>query len=66
MSRQFSQRFEKYVRAARYGFDRDSLQAYTQAQDIIFKAECDLSAYRLRYQDVPHVVIVGLKPTLEL
>jgi hypothetical protein len=51
-----------YLRAARYATDVPAYRAYSQAQDLLFSADCDLSAYRLRYQDVPHVVIVGASP----
>jgi hypothetical protein len=51
-----------YFRAARYGTDDRAYQAYSQAQGVLFSEECDLSAYRIRFKDVAHVVIVGQKP----
>ena len=52
-----------YVRTARFASDTPALQAYASAQEIIFKADCDLSAYRIRFEDVPHVVVIGSSPT---
>lgn len=49
-----------------YGSDEPALQAYTHAQGIVFSADCDLSAYRIRYGNVPHVVILGAKPPADL
>jgi hypothetical protein len=55
-----------YVRAARFVTDEPALAAYTEAQEIIFSAECDLSAYRIRYLNVPHVVVLGQTPPAEI
>ena len=53
---------EPYLRAARYSSDPPALDAYTQAQALLFSANCDLSAYRIRFKDVAHVVVVGATP----
>jgi len=55
-----------YVRTALYGADGPALQAYTHAQGIVFNADCDLSAYRIRYENLPHVVILGAKPPADV
>ncbi len=55
-----------YVRASRYVADEPALAAYAQAQDVLFSTECDLSAYRIRYKEVPHVVVLGSLPTPEI
>lgn len=55
-----------YIRAARFGADAHALSAYSQAQTTIFASECDLSAYRIRFKDVPHVVVLGSPPTPDI
>jgi hypothetical protein len=55
-----------YVKAARYNADAAAYAAYSQAQEILFSADCDLSAYRIRYKDVPHVVVLGSSPSTEV
>jgi hypothetical protein len=55
-----------YIRAARYASDDLALSAYTQAQNILFDSDCDLSAYRLRYRDIPHVVLIGSLPPSDI
>ena len=45
-----------------YRSDDLALRAYARTQEIIFSADCDLSTYRIRYEDVPHVVVLGLTP----
>ncbi len=55
-----------YVRSSRYIADADALSAYTQAQEMIFSGECDLSAYRIRYVNVPYVVVLGQTPPAEI
>ena len=55
-----------YIRAARYTSDELALSAYNEAQIILFAADCDLSAYRLRYRDVPHVVLIGSSPPSDI
>jgi hypothetical protein len=51
-----------YCKAASYESDKTALQAYAQLQTRIFGADCDLSVYRIRYADVPHVVALGAQP----
>ena len=55
-----------YVRAARYASDAPALAAYTRAQEAIFAADCDLSAYRIRFRENPYVVVLGLTPPEEV
>ena len=42
--------------------DPPALTAYSKAQELLFSADCDLSAYRIRFKDVPHVVVLGSRP----
>ena len=55
-----------YVKTAMFGSDDVALSAYSKAQAILFGADCDLSAYRIRYENVPHVVVLGLRPPIEI
>lgn len=57
---------EPYLRAARYQSDSAALAAYTRVQELIFSAQCDLSSFRIRYRDVPHVVVLGRNPEPEV
>jgi hypothetical protein len=57
---------DPYFRAARYVADGPAFAAYSLAQDLIFSNSCDLSAYRIRYRDVPHVVLLGGMPEPEI
>ena len=49
-----------------FGSDQVALQAYSKAQGILLGTDCDLSAYRIRYENVPHVVVLGLRPPAEI
>jgi hypothetical protein len=51
-----------YAQAARFPGERPAGQAYFQAQAAIHQAECDLSAYRLKLDQVWHVAVVGQAP----
>ena len=64
--RRESQPDNPYVRAARYDADADALAIYTQAQELIFSSDADLSAYRIRYANVPYVVVLGQAPQPDL
>jgi hypothetical protein len=64
--RRESQPDNPFVRAARYVADAEALAAYTQAQETIFGNDCDLSAYRIRYVNVPYVVVLGQVPPQEI
>ena len=55
-----------YVRASQYVADAPALAAYSQAQELIFSNECDLSAYRIRFKNIPHAVVLGGVPPLEI
>ena len=55
-----------YHRAARFADDRRAARAYAQLQESIFTADCDLSAYRLLINQVPHVAVLGAPPPPEL
>ncbi len=57
---------EAYVRAARFNHERDAGRAYDRSQDLVFRAPCDLSAYRLQVSQVWHVAIVGETPPEDL
>lgn len=51
---------------ARFASEEVALDAYTRAQVLLFNTDCDLSAYRIRYENIPHVVVLGLKPSAEI
>lgn len=55
-----------YQRVARFTGERAAAQAYTQAQDAIFAAPCDISAYRFLLDRVSHVALIGAPPPAEL
>ena len=59
-----------YYRAARFGDERVSGRAYGRVQGTIFRAGCDLSAFRFqerRAQVIAHyVAVVGTRPPPEL
>ena len=59
-----------YYKAARFADERSSGRAYGQVQETIFRAECDLSAFRFqerRERAVAHyVAVVGNRPPPEL
>src|SRR5689334_21084054 len=55
-----------YLKAASFETESDSLHAYSLAQSLIFRNDSDLSTYRLRYKDVPHVVVLGLQPPADI
>ncbi|MCC7106246.1 MAG: hypothetical protein IT307_13975 [Chloroflexi bacterium] len=55
-----------YVRVAKFEQERRSLRTYTQARRAIFEATCDLSAYRLQFDQVWHVALLGERPSDEL
>jgi hypothetical protein len=57
---------DPYLRAASFESDTDALHAYSLAQSLIFRNNTDLSTYRLRYKDAPHVVVLGLQPPAEI
>jgi hypothetical protein len=46
--------------------DADVLAVYTRAQELIFSSDADLSAYRIRYVNVPYVVVLGQTPPVEI
>src|SRR5688572_24467752 len=52
-----------WYRAARYTGEAPAGRAYFQAQETIFSAECDLSAYRFLLEDIYHVAVLGGIPT---
>jgi len=60
--RRESEQSEPYLRAARYSSDQNALSAYTKIQARLFGSDWDLSAYRVKYADVPHVVVLGASP----
>lgn len=55
-----------YCQAARFAGERPAGRAYFQAQEAIFQAECDLSAYRLQLNRLWHVAVVGEPPPEDL
>jgi hypothetical protein len=56
-----------YFKVARFPGERPAGQAYTQAQELIYRApECELSVYRLQLETVWHVAVVGEQPRRQL
>ena len=55
-----------YHRAARFADERRSARTYRSVQDALFAAACDLSAYRVLINRVPHVAVVGEPPPADL
>ena len=57
-----------YHHAARFSGERPARQAYNKAQGAIYgyEPDCDLSAYRLRINQVWHVAVVGTPPPDDL
>jgi hypothetical protein len=57
---------EPYIRAARFRSERAAGHVYFQAQELLFRELCDLSAYRLQLSRVWHVAVVGEAPPEDL
>jgi hypothetical protein len=58
---------QPYYRAARFASEADAAQAYFKAQDVVFRdPDNDLSAYRLQFDLVWHVAVLGAQPTRAL
>lgn len=55
-----------YYRSARYAGERDAGVVYDQAQALIYRTPCDLSAFRLQLSSVWHVVVLGTAPPTDL
>ena len=51
-----------YVRMARFRRDVAAKRFYTEIQEAIRTAECDLSVYNLRFNGEPTVVVLGDAP----
>ena len=56
---------EPYLKAVSYRSDQTALGVYNRIQAMLFGSSWDLSTYRIRYQDVPHVVVLGSSPPTE-
>jgi hypothetical protein len=53
-----------YYKAARFGGEQIAGRVYFQAQDLIFDAiESELSAYRLMFNAIYHVAVLGEQPS---
>ena len=50
---------EKWLLAFRYADMDVAGQAFELCRDLVFGLDIDASAYRVKVNDVPHVVIVG-------
>ena len=61
-----TQQSPPYYLAARFINKAKAGQVYTSLQEIIFKEDCDLSAYRLKITEGWHVVVLGEKPNDQL
>jgi hypothetical protein len=57
---------EPYIRAVRFRSEKAAGHVYFQAQELLFREPCDLSAYRLQLSQVWHVTIVGEAPPEDL
>jgi hypothetical protein len=57
---------DPYFRAARFRSERAAGHVYFQAQELLFRTPCDLSAFRLQYSQLWHVAIVGEAPPEDL
>ena len=55
-----------YHRAARFRDEGAAGRAYFRAQAAIFKAECELSSFRLQVNGVWHVAVLGERPAAAL
>jgi hypothetical protein len=53
---------EPYLKAASYSSDQSALQVYNRIQARLFGSNWDLSTYRIKYQQIPHVVVLGVSP----
>ncbi len=51
-----------YYLAARFDKPTESVRAYGYAQQAIFFHDCDLSAYRFRWEQRYHVTVLGTRP----
>lgn len=51
-----------YCRAARFAGEEPAGLAYSQAQDAIYKTDCDLSAFRFQLDRLWHVAVLGDLP----
>jgi hypothetical protein len=52
--------------AARFRAEATAGRSYARAQQAIFAADCDLSAYRFQLDQAWHVAVLGAPPTEEL
>jgi hypothetical protein len=57
---------EPYLRAAQFRSERAAGHVYFQAQELLFRTPCDLSAFRLQYSQLWHVAVVGEAPPEDL
>jgi len=61
-----TQQSTPFYLAARFANKAKAGQVYTPLQEIIFQADCDLSAYRFRITEGWHVIVLGEKPNDQL
>jgi len=53
----------QYYQAARFTGEQPAGDAYFEAQDLIYgNPDCDLSAYRLQFNHIWHVLVLGDPP----
>ena len=55
-----------YLRIVRFRRDAAAKRVYTQVQEAIRNAECDLSVYNLLFNGEPTVVVLGDAPPADL
>jgi hypothetical protein len=64
---QADQKITPYFKVARFSGERPAGQAYTKAQELIYRApECELSVYRLQLEASWHVAVLGEEPQRSL
>lgn len=54
-----------WVLPAKFPDDDTALLRYNNLQRHIFESEYDLSVFRFRYKDIPHVAVIGEEPNPE-
>jgi hypothetical protein len=55
-----------YLRIVRFRRDAAAKRVYTQVQEAIRNAECDVSVYNLRFNGEPIVIVLGDAPPADL
>ncbi len=56
----------RYTLVAEFPDEVTARRAYARVQALLYRADCDLSAYRVLLDGVPHVVVLGKAPAESL